>query len=198
MNVSDLLHHVVCVWLIRPHLPLKVHTLGRFFHLTANDRTQESQQSKPTESIQVSFVQGYFLLQSWWFICVCQHTKVRLKTLMRQYHAAVKRSVSLYQSGVVFKSSVVRNWKIKRWRLRWAYWTVGCGNKLHNSECQSSDKPNPLYLHKPWSMVLKPGEKINFYVYRHFYVHPHQTSRWRSICLLCGREASSYRWNVYL
>lgn len=74
-------------------------------------------------------------------------------------HPVVKWGVSLYQSGVVLKSSVVRNWKIKRWMLRWAYWTVGCGNKLHNSECQSSDEPNPLYLHKPWSMVLKPIKK---------------------------------------
>lgn len=83
----------------------------------------------------------------------------RLKSQMRKNCPVGKWAVSLYQSGVVLNSSVVRNWKIKRWRLRWVYWTVGSGNKLHNSECQSSDEQNPLYLRKPWSMVLKPEEK---------------------------------------
>lgn len=123
--------------------------------------------------------------------------KDRPKSQTKQSRLVAKWAVSLNQSEVVLKFSVVRNGKIKRWRLRWAYWSVGCGNKLHNSECQSSDEPSPLYLHQPWSTVLRPKKK-KLYVYQHFYVLPHQTLRWRSVCLLCGWKASSNRWNVYL
>lgn len=89
--------------------------------------------------------------------------KERLKSQTKQSHPVAKWAVSLYQSEVVLKFSVVRNGRIKRWRLRWAYWTVGCGNKLHNLECQSSAEPSPLYLHQPWSTVLRP-KKSSMYI----------------------------------
>lgn len=151
------------VWLIRSHLPLEAHTLSRFFHLTVNDRPQESPQRSPIESLQVTVLfEASFCYHQWWFISVCQQTKREAEEPNEKSHPVAKWAVSLYQSEVVLKFSVVRDGKIKRWRLRWAYWTVGCGNKLHNSECQSSDEPSPLYLHQPWSTVLRPK---NSYMY---------------------------------
>lgn len=109
------------------------------------------------ESLQVTVLfKAIFCYHQWWLISVCQQTKRGAE----QSRPMAKWAVSLYQSEVVLKFSVVRNRKIKRWGLRWVYWTVGCGNKLHNSECQSSDEPSPLYLHQPWSTVLRPKKVI--------------------------------------
>lgn len=131
--------------------------------------------------------------------------KERPKGHMKQSRLVAKWAVSLYKSEVVLKFSVVRNGKIKRWRLRWAYWTVGCGNKLHNSKCQSSDEPSPLYLHQPWSTVLRPKKKSSMYISTFMFIRIKLWGDALCVCCVDGKLQAidemfiyRYQWVEYM